>query len=286
MSKLSVITLTYNKLACTKRCLPSLLQSDCQSWELIVVENGSTDGTLEWLKWFQREAEWAGVKVTILASPTNIGCSTARNQAIAASVGERIVFVDNDVALRNRNWLEKLGQVLDTKLEVGIVGPKLVYPFPPHRIQFAGGAVSRTGRVQFMGRGEAIDDPRFNTRRECQYFISACFMIRRDALLEAGGFDEAYNPVQFEDTDLCYKVRRHGHRILYEPSVEMYHFESVTTAGTPSLANTAIVVRHGLLFKERWKAMFEKEDGPSDADIAWKKIAIPPLESIPEPPVV
>lgn len=285
MGLISVITLTHNKLACTRRCLPSLLQSSCRSWELIVVENGSTDGTREWLSGFQREAERAGVKVTVLANPANVGCSTARNQAIAASAGERIVFVDNDVALRSRNWLEKLGQALDADPGAGIVGPKLVYPFPPHRIQFAGGAVSRTGRVQFMGRGAAIDDPRFNARREVQYFISACFMIRRDALLEAGGFDEAFNPVQFEDTDLCYKVRRNGLRILYEPSVEMYHFESMTTAGTPTLSNTAIVVRHGLLFKARWKAMFEAENGPPDSEITWQKIVIPPLESIPDPPV-
>ncbi len=286
MNRISIITLTYNKLACTRRCLPSLLHSDCKAWELIVVENGSTDGTREWLDGFQREAGRAGGKVTILAHAANVGCSTARNQAIAASCGERIVFVDNDVALRNRNWLEKLSQVLDEDPGVGVVGPKLVYPFPPHRIQFAGGAVSRTGRVQFMGRGAAIDDPRFNTRREVQYVISACMMIRREALLAAGGFDEAFNPVQFEDTDLCYKVRRNGLRIQYEPSVEMYHFESVTTAGTPGISNTALVVRHGLLFKERWKAMFGSENGPPDSEIAWQKIAIPPLDSIPEPPLV
>lgn len=280
----SLITLTYNKLAVTRRCLPGLLHSADRGWELIVVENGSTDGTLEWLAGFQREAGRAGVKVTVLANPANVGCSTARNQGIAAASGETIVFIDNDVTVRSRTWLGSLSRLLDADPGIGLVGPKLVYPFSPYRIQFAGGAVSRTGRVQFMGRGEANDDPRFNTRREVQYVISACCMTRRSVLDKAGGFDEAFNPVQFEDTDLCYRIRDKGSRIVYEPEVEMYHYESTTTAGTHGLANTALVVRHGLLFKGRWKRMFETENGPADTDIAWHKIAFPPLDTIPEPP--
>lgn len=286
MSLISIITLTYNKLAVTRRCLPGLLQSADRGWELIVVENGSTDGTPEWLKGFQREAAKAGVKVTVLAHPKNVGCSTARNQGIAAATGEKIVFVDNDVTVRSRNWLGTLSLRLDEDPGLGMVGPKLVYPFAPYRIQFAGGAVSPSGRVQFVGRGEANDDPRFNTRRDVQYVISACFMTRKSVLQETGGFDEAFNPVQFEDTDLCYKARSKGHRIAYEPSIEMYHFESTTTTGTPGVHNTALVIRHGLLFKQRWRHLFEKEGGPPDEAGVWRKIEIPPLDSIPDPPLL
>lgn len=286
MSRFSLIILTHNKLAVTRRCLPSLLQSADRDWELVVVENGSTDGTLLWLHEFRKDAGKAGIPVTILAQPENIGCSTGRNVAAAAAAGERLVFLDNDVAVRSRDWLSGLSRVLDEDRSAAIVCPKLVYPFPPHDIQCAGGAVTRAGRVVFTGRGEANGDPRFNAWREVQWAISACWMVRAAAFRESGGFDEAFNPVQFEDTDLCYRFRSRGWKTVYEPSVEMYHYESTTTAGTINLPNTALVIRHGLLFRNRWRHMIETENGPAESEAAWRKIAIPPFESIPEPPMV
>ena len=282
----SVITLTHNKLECTRKCLPSLLATSYKPWELIVVDNGSTDGTRAWLEEFKREAATAGVQVTVIENNGNIGCSTARNQGAAKSTGEKLVFIDNDVALRSRNWLDVLGKHLDDDEDTGIAGPKLVYPFPPNAIQFAGGAVSRSGRIQFLGRGEPRNDPRFNSRREVQCFISACCMIRRDAFEAANGFDEAFNPVEYEDIDLCYRVRSQGHKIIYEPAVEMYHFESVTTAGTAALPNTRLIIEHGLLFQERWRHMFSTENGPPDKDTQWRTVKTRELADVSELPLI
>jgi len=110
-------------------------------------------------------------------------------------------------------------------------------------------------------------------------------MIPRALIDDIGGFDEAFNPVEYEDIDLSYRLRSHGYRIVYEPSVEMYHFESTTTANTAALPNTALIIRHGLLFKRRWKHMFEQEDGPSDPETAWRPIEIPRWDSIGNLPV-
>lgn len=273
----SVVTLTHNKLAVTRQCLPSLLNTAGVPWELIVVDNGSTDGTLDWLDRFRESARAAGVTVKVIRNAGNIGCSTARNQGAAAGAGGRLVFVDNDVALRSRRWLGLLGMTLDADPAVGMVGPKLVYPASPHRIQCAGVGISRTGRVLFRGRGERRDDPRFQARQEVQCLISACLMIRRTVFEEAGGFDEAFNPVEYEDFDLCYRARSLGHRAVYDPAAEMYHFESVTTAGTPTLHNTGLIIRHGLLFKKRWRHMFEQEQGPADRETQWRTLKLDPL---------
>ncbi|MCX7591544.1 MAG: glycosyltransferase family 2 protein [Kiritimatiellae bacterium] len=280
----SVITLTYNKLEYTRRCLPGLLKTNYRNWEIVVVDNGSTDGTWEWLHEFKRTG--SPVPVTLVRNSINIGCSTARNQGITASRGENLVFVDNDVTLRSRDWLAKLGQSLRSRSDIGMVGPKLLYPYPPFSIQCAGVAVSSTGRVQFRGRGEPREHPEFNRETEVQALISACLMVRREILRDIGGFDEAFNPVEYEDIDLCYRVRSRGYRILYVPSVEMYHFESVTTAGTPSLPNTYLIVKHGLLFKQRWRHMFETENGPPDAETRWKHIPPRKLESIGQLPLI
>ena len=254
-------------------------------WELIVVDNGSTDGTRPWLESFGRRLTGAGIGFKLILNAGNIGCSTARNQGLAAASGAHVMFMDNDVAVRSRGWLMRLGARLSERPDVGMVGPKLVYPFDPHAIQFAGGAVSPSGRVQFMGRGEARMDPRFNVAREVNCFISACLMAKRSVLTEAGGFDEAFNPVEYEDIDLCYRIRSGGHKILYEPGVEMYHFESVTTAGTPGLPNTYLIIKHGLLFKERWRHMFEHENGPTDAETRWRAIETRPLNAVDDLPL-
>ena len=282
----SVVTLTHNKLDYTRRCLTGLLETSYSPWELVVVDNGSTDGTREWLGEFRLAAEKSGVSVVIIANDGNIGCSTARNQGAERARGERVVFMDNDVALRRRDWLAGLGACLDRHDDAGIVGPKLVYPFPPHAIQCAGAAVSPSGRVQFVGRGEPRDDPRFNTEREMQCLISACFMVKRRLIIETGGFDEAFNPVEYEDIDLCYNARSRGYRVFYLPSVEMYHFENVTTEGTPKLANTYLIIKHGMLFKKRWHRMFGTEQGPPDEDTKWRDIETRPLSEIGELPVI
>jgi GT2 family glycosyltransferase len=111
-------------------------------------------------------------------------------------------------------------------------------------------------------------------------------MVRRSALDEAGGFDEAFNPVEYEDFDLCYRLRERGYRAVYEPSVEMYHFESVTTAGTESLPNTYLIIKHGLLFKQRWRHMFEKEDGPDDTETKWREVDTMGLDSVGDLPLI
>lgn len=268
----SVVTLTLDRLSCTRKCLPGLLATDDVPWELIVVDNGSTDGTVEWLERFRAEAGRRGVRVEIVRNSRNAGCSTGRNQGLERARGERIVFVDNDVALRSRGWLRRLGERLDSRPGVGMVGPKLVYPFPPYDIQFAGGAVSPSGRVKFEGRGEKRDDPRFNVVREVQCFISACFMISRKAFEDTGYFDEAFNPIQYEDIDYSYRLRSRGYKIVYEPAVEMYHFEGVTSTGTPSVSSSRLIIRNGLRFKERWRHVFEREDGPPDAETKWRDV--------------
>ncbi len=283
---ISIVVLTHNKREVTAKCLTSLLAGGGLPWELVVVDNGSTDDTRDWLAGFRELAAKRGIRVELLANPGNVGCSTARNQGAAAARGDRLVFIDNDVALRRRDWLAGLAAGLGSLPEAVIVGPKLVYPFAPFDIQCAGVAISPAGRVQFRGRGDSRHEPRWNRRQEVQCLISACWMVRRDAFEAAGGFDEAFNPVEFEDFDLIYRMREAGGRAYYLPEVEMYHFESVTTQGTPSLPNTYLIVKNGLLFKRRWQHCFATENGPPDGDCKWRTVPTRAFAEIGELPAI
>lgn len=284
----SLITLSYNKLACTRRCLSALITDSVTDapWEMIVVDNGSTDGSGEWC-----DAELTalgkahGVPVTVLHNPGNIGCSYSRNRAIAIARGEFLVFADNDIAPRTRRWMPGLREALDVFPNAGMAGAKMVYPWLPYPIQCAGVGISRRGHVCFRGRGEPIDDPRFSRPETVQCLISACLLIPANLIRKHGGFDEAFHPVQFEDFDLVYRLREAGWQAVYTPSVEMYHFESVTTQGTPTVRNAAVVVRNGLLFQKRWRHLFEQEAGPTEEECRWRKIEPVTFSAIGELPL-
>ncbi|MDX9792163.1 MAG: glycosyltransferase family 2 protein [Kiritimatiellia bacterium] len=285
----SLITLSFNKLACTRRCLTALLTDTIADapWELIVVDNGSTDGSAAWCDTDLAALGAArGVPVTVLHNPGNIGCSFARNRAVAAARGTHLVFVDNDVAPRTRRWLTGLRTALEDHPGAGMAGAKMVYPWVPYPIQCAGVGISRRGHVCFRGRGAPILDPRFARTEEVQCLISACLMIPAALLRLHGGFDEAFHPVQFEDFDLVYRLREAGHAAIYVPDVAMYHFESVTTQGTPTVRNAAVVVRNGLLFQQRWRHCFEHEDGPPEEACRWLKVTPVPFDAIGDLPLV
>jgi len=285
----SLITLSYNKLACTKRCLSALLADSLVDapWELIVVDNGSTDGSGEWCDGELKALGAAhGVPVTVLHNSGNVGCSYARNRAIAAARGELLVFADNDIAPRTRRWMPGLRAALASVPRGGMAGAKMVYPWTPYPIQCAGVGISPRGHVCFRGRGDPIDDPRFCRQEIVQCLISACLMIPAALIQKHGGFDEAFHPVQFEDFDLCYRLREAGYAAVYAPAVEMYHFESVTTQGTPTVRNAAVVVRNGLLFQKRWRHLFAGENGPGEEACRWRKIEPVPFSSIGPLPLV
>jgi GT2 family glycosyltransferase len=272
-----VIILTLNKRLYTWACLEALLLSEGVQLEVIVVDNGSTDGTLDMLAQMKELFKRRGVVLRWLANAQNVGCSVGRNQGLDMAYGDYCVFMDNDVVAADKEWAPKLIRALDEE-GASLAGPKLIYPVAPHLIQCAGVGISKNGRVQFCGRGRPRDAADFNERRECQALISACLMFPYTLYEEIGGLDEAFGPIEFEDLDFCYRARAHGCRAVYEPSVEMYHWESITSEGTQKLPNTYYIIKHGMLFKERWRHMFVKEDGPLEEECRWQRIGVPSFE--------
>ena len=278
----SIVVLAHNKVDYTLRCFEGLLRSAYRPIEVLAVDNGSTDDTPTLFRTFAEKAADAGIRFRPVRHEENLGAVTGRNRALEEVEGDYIVLLDNDVVPRTRTWVERLRAVLDGDRTVGVVGPKLIYPFPPYLIQFAGGAVTPTGWVQFCGRGEPRDDPAYATPREVQCLISACWMMPFDLYSRLGPLDEAFNPLQFEDIDYCYRARHAGYRVAYEPSVEMYHFENVTSGNTPRINYTYVTIKNGMRFKKKWRFMFESEGGPRDEDLEWKEIERHDLSEIGE----
>ncbi len=283
---ISLIIPSMNKLYYTRRCLASLLLTRGVDVEFVLVDNGSQDGTAEYLLEFRKAAAEKNIPVTIIINDRNVGACTARNQAIALATGSEVAFLDNDIVMRDRGWLVKLRETLYSSDDIALVTPKLLFPFPPYAIEHCSIAISPTGTVGYIGRGANNDDPRYNERIDIQGSASACVLVKKSVLDEVGNFDEIFNPVQFEDLDLFYRMKEKGYRLVYEPAAEMYHFENVTTDNSPQQVNFKYqTIKNGIVFKKRWRHMFEKENGPADEDLRWAELPRQRIEEIGDLPI-
>ncbi|MFP3905244.1 MAG: glycosyltransferase family 2 protein [Armatimonadota bacterium] len=283
----AVIVVSYNKKPYTELCIKGLLASEPPPDQLVVVDNGSEDGSVQMLDGPVRtRCVEAGVDFELIANDDNLGACTARNQALEVAEAEYVAFIDNDAAVRSRDWLAVLGGVLDASEEVGIVGPKLLFPFEPYNIECAGVGISSEGRVKYLGRGSPKDASEFCSRASVQCLTSACWLMRRKFYEDLGGMDEVFNPAQFEDFDFCYRAREAGWTILYEPGAAIYHYENTTTAGSQDFNFKYVTIKNWQVFKQRWRHMFEDEDGPPTDDCMWIPLETRPLEATGDPPII
>lgn len=215
----SIIIPVWNKVDLTTQCLVALSEvTDGVSYEVIVVDNGSTDGTQEFLKSLSGD-------VRVIRNRENLGFAKACNQGAAAATGDYLVFLNNDT-IPVKGWLSALVDEVKAHPDVAIVGSKLLYQ--DRTVQHAGVAVDRRSHTPYhIYRGFAETHPAVNKRRELNAVTGACLLIRRPLFRDVGGFDEGYLN-GFEDVDLCFKVRERGHAIVYQPKSVVFHLESQT----------------------------------------------------------
>jgi GT2 family glycosyltransferase len=277
---ISLVIPSLNKLYYTQRCLESLLLTTGVEFEFVLVDNGSADGTPDFLLAFRQLALERGIGTTVILHDRNVGACTARNHGIAVSRGEAIAFLDNDIVLRDRRWLALLSATLWEDPQNAMVTPKLLFPFSPYAIEHAGIGISPSGAIGYLGRGHDRLDPAFIHRRLLQGCASACVVVKRAVLDEVGTFDEVFNPVQFEDLDLFYRMKAAGYHLVYEPAAEMYHFENVTTDNSPTINFKYQTIKNGLEFKRRWRHLFAAEGGPTDDALRWQELPRQRIEEI------
>ena len=241
----SIIIPVWNKVELTQQCLVALASATTDvTFEVIVVNNGSTDGTRDLLSSLTGD-------IQIINNHDNLGFAKACNQGARSARGRHLVFLNNDT-IPKEGWLRALIQEADASPEVGVVGSKLLYE--DGTIQHAG--VVRDSR-HFLPyhayKSFAGDHPAVNQRREFQIVTAACLLIKRSVFEEVGGFDEGYQN-GFEDADLCLKVRERGYTVVYQPRSVVVHLENQTPGRKAHEA--ANVAR----FMKRWEAQWWSAD--------------------------
>jgi GT2 family glycosyltransferase/glycosyltransferase involved in cell wall biosynthesis len=247
----SIIIPVFNQLHYTKKCIEEIRHSTTHPHELIIVNNGSTDGTTEYLDSIRAD----GLKIK--HNQENLGFVDACNQGAELAAGRYLVFLNNDT-IPTEGWLESLVETAESDSSIGAVGAKLVYP--DGVLQEAGSIIFSDGSAWNYGKGDHPDKPEYNYVRESPYCSAACLLIRRDLFTKIGGFDRRYSPAYWEDADLAFEVRKHGFKVVYQPAAEIVHYEGVTGGTDVHSGYKQYQVRNQEIFKVKWS--FELDAQP------------------------
>ena len=216
----SAIIVSYNSEKYIHQCLDALLQSGYRIKEVVVVDNASKDSSSSIVERFFP-------RVRLVRNSRNLGFAGGCNLGLGQVSGQVVAFVNPDVIVRP-SWLGELMKVMAEDPSVAIVGGKLLYADHP-TIQHAGGFLHYPlALADHYGYGQP-DDGRWDELRDVEYVTGAALAVRRQVLDALSGFDERFSPAYFEETDLCWRARKAGFKVVYAPKAVGIHYETTST---------------------------------------------------------
>lgn len=225
----SIILVLYNRAELTLQCLYSILKSNARSFEIIIVDNASTDETRLLLKRIKG--------AQIIENETNIHYLLGCNQAARRARSEFILLLNNDTQVLADSIASAL-RTIGSAPDIGAVGGKII--LPDGTLQEAGSIIWRDGSCLGYGRGDSPFAPTYAFKRDVDYCSAAFLLTRRDLFLEDGGFDEDYAPAYYEETDYCVRLWKKGKRVVYDPASVVLHYEFASSVSQQSAINQAI----------------------------------------------
>jgi len=277
---LSVAIVTWNSKDLTRNCIQSVIDAGCSArHEIIVVDNGSTDGSAE-------EIAQAFPQVLLIRNGANLGPAWADNQALKLSRGRYFLVLQSDAVVHG-DALERMVRFLGSHPHAGAVTCKLLngdgtVQYNMHRrfptfLRLASGLISRRypRLTTRWAREYLMLDNAFDEIQRVEQAAGVCVMVRRRVLEEVGGlFDARRFPVYFHDVDLCYRLHSRGYEIYFMPTATVTHLGGAEIAGTDFYEGIKDLAVSSLLFFKKHRKY---------ADYALSKLAYLFLFSIMAP---
>jgi GT2 family glycosyltransferase len=210
----TVIVVNWNGRGHLETCLESLLAQELDGqFEVMLLDNGSTDGSVDYVR-----ERWPEARVA--CAGRNLGFAGGNNLGMRQASGRYLVLLNTDTAVQP-GWLQALVRAVESDPQVGAVASKLVFMSDPGKIQNAGSLLLSDGSGADRGFHER-DTGQYDRREEVFGACGAAVLYRRDMLDDVGDFDETFFNY-YEDTDLSWRMRLRGWRVLYEPMAVVHH---------------------------------------------------------------
>jgi O-antigen biosynthesis protein len=251
-----------------ERLLSALERTAYRPFEVIIVDNASSDGSVDYL-----ERAAPGFPLSLIENDRNASFAEANNQAARTAAGELLLLLNNDVEPVTPDWLGHMVETLEDA-DAAAVGARLVYPRRPglmpegdavhpdlslqHRGVHLVPDPDGIPRGQNLGAGEDPLSPEAAAVRDVPAVTAACMLVRRDAYEVAGGLDEAYS-YGTEDVDLCLRLGEGASRIVYDGRAVLYHHEFATQSAEGREFKRRNRARNRQLFVDRWGPRLYRE---------------------------
>lgn len=247
----SIVILTFNQIEYTKKCVNSLRQHTPEAHEIIFVDNGSTDGTVKWLRRLIKENN----NCKLIENTNNLGFARGCNQGILASEGEFILLLNNDVVV-TEGWLTGMLDCLSSAPDAGIIGPMTNNISGPQQIS------DETYRsVDSLDKFAAQFRENYLHRRiPLRRIVGFCMLFKRALATQIGGLDEDFGTGNFEDDDYCLRAVLEGYRNYIAGDVFIHHFGSRSFVGN-KINYRASLSENRKIIDNKWKLSIASPEG-------------------------
>lgn len=237
MTLTSIIIPTYNGLSYLADCIASIRAYTTPPYEIVVVDNGSTDGTTDFCR---RES------LRFVSLPDNRGFPAACNAGLRLASGDRLLLLNNDVIVSHR-WLDNMADCLDHARDVGIVGPYTNYASGKQRMIAPYETIG-----QYHEMAIHLNAPNPYQWLQVDRLVGFCFLFKRELYERIGELDERFSPGHYEDDDYCYRARLAGYRLMIAGDTVVHHHGSASFFKQDEGRLAALIDRNHRLFVEKW----------------------------------
>ncbi len=280
MNKLSIIVLNYNKKNLLKKCLESIFQTfrssakgDKKSYssglEIIVVDNGSSDNSVKFVRKFKKSN--SNIQIKLIENKQNLGFTGGNNVGIKYALesdADYIMLLNNDVIVKNNFW-QPMIDYLEKNHQAGILGPKIYfapgYEFHQDRyseedlgkvIWYAGGNIDWENVYASHQGVNEVDQGQYDQVRQTEFVTGCCMMARREVFENIGLLDNKYF-LYYEDSDFCLRGQKNGWQTVYFPKSQIWHLNAGSSKSGSKLQDYYLA-RNRMLFGMRWAPVRSK----------------------------
>lgn len=263
--EVSIIIPVYNAWEMNAKCIASIIENTKDiAYELVIADDCSTDTTKDIASYFPN--------IVHIRNEKNLGFLLNCNNAASYAKGKYIHFLNNDTEVKP-GWLSSLVMLMNKDENIGMTGSKLIYP--DGRLQEAGGIIWNDASGWNFGHSQNPEQPEFNYVKEVDYISGASIMIRADLWTNIGGFDTDYSPAYCEDSDLAFRVREKGFKVMFQPLSEVIHYEGYSHGSDKEKSAISSAKEYQRInnakFFQKWKTVLQRDQFPNGEKVFWAR---------------